>query len=190
MDSERCEIYISAGSENKRDWKSCYLKRPRNITLIKVFKNLQLTLSKLLGSSIAAIAALIGFSTESSAQTIRINAGIDDSGYTNYIEAFEYDYVSEKPSFPGGESKLMEFINSNRVYPAEAYEKGIQGRVTCWFIVNADGSISNVNLLRSVNALLNEEAIRIFSLMPSWIPGRIDGIPVPVRVVRSVRFKK
>lgn len=146
-------------------------------------------LTKLL-CSLATIAGLMGLTPKAGAQTIRINVGVDDSGFTNYIEAFEYDYVTEKPSFPGGEGKLMEFINNNRKYPTEAYEKGIQGRVTCWFIVNADGSVSNVSLLRSVNALLNEEAIRIFSLMPSWNPGRIDGIPVPVRVVRSVRFKK
>lgn len=138
----------------------------------------------------SAIATVLGLAIPAKGQTIRINAGIDESGFTNYIEVFEYDYVSEKPSFPGGEGKLTEFINANRIYPPEAYERGIQGRVTCWFIVNADGSVSNVNLMRSVNTLLNEEAIRIFSLMPPWIPGRIDGIPVPVRVVRSVRFRK
>lgn len=115
---------------------------------------------------------------------------MDPHGYSNFIDVFEYDYVSEKPSFPGGETKLMEFINTNRVYPPEAYAKGIQGRVTCWFVVNSDGSVSNINLLRSVNSLLNEEAIRIFSLMPDWNPGRIDGIAVPVRVVRSVCFRK
>ena len=139
----------------------------------------------------SALIVLAFAANTASAQIVRINIGVDDvTGITNYIEAFEYDYVPEKPSFPGGESKLMEFINTNRIYPPEAYAKGIQGRVTCWFIVNADGSISNVNLLRSVNSLLNEEAIRIFSLMPHWNPGRMDGIPVPVRVVRSVRFKK
>ena len=153
------------------------------------FINTTLILIKLLFS--IAFAALILWQTPGAgAQTIRINIGVDEAGFTNYIEAFEYDYVTEKPTFPGGEGKLMEFINSNRVYPAEAYERGIQGRVTCWFIVNSDGSVSNVSLLRSVNHLLNEEAIRIFSLMPNWNPGRIDGIPVPVRVVRSVRFKK
>ena len=131
-----------------------------------------------------------GLSPRAQSQTIRINIGLDDAGFTNYIEAFEYDFVPEKPCFPGGEAKLMEFINENRIYPPEAYNKGIQGRVTCWFIVNADGSVSNVSLLRSVNSLLNEEALRIFNMMPPWHPGRIDGIPVPVRVVRSVRFKK
>lgn len=123
-------------------------------------------------------------------QTFSVMAGYDEYGMANYIEAFEYDYVHEKPSYPGGENKLTEFINATRVYPSEAYQKGIQGRVTCWFIVNCDGSVSNVSLMRSVNALLNEEAIRIFSLMPDWIPGRINGIPVPVRVVRSVNFRK
>ena len=125
------------------------------------------------------------------AQTIRVLAGVDEeTGIMSYIEAFEYDVVTEKPTFPGGEGKLTEFINTNRLYPQEAYNKGIQGRVTCWFIVNADGRVSNVSLLRSVNSLLDEEAIRVFGLMPPWIPGRMEGIPVPVRVVRSVCFRK
>lgn len=139
---------------------------------------------------IAVFTAILAGYSEGQAQTITVNVGMDESGFTNFIEAFEYDFVQEKPSFPGGESKLTEFINKNRHYPKEAYDKGIQGRVTCWFIVNADGSVSNVSLLRSVNELLNEEALRIFSIMPSWIPGRIDGIAVPVRVVRSVKFRK
>ena len=139
---------------------------------------------------VATISALLGISPKASAQTIRINVGVDDAGFTNYIEAFEYDYVTEKPSFPGGEAKLTEFINANRNYPKEAYQKGIQGRVTCWFIVNPDGSISNVNMVRSVNALLDEEAKRIFSIMPSWSPGRINGVAVPVRVVKSIKFRK
>ena len=139
---------------------------------------------------LAALVLTFINTNQAKAQTVTVKAGIDEYGITNFIEAFEYDFVDEKPSFPGGETKLMEFINANRVYPQEAYNKGIQGRVTCWFIVNADGRVSNVNLLRSVNELLNEEALRIFSIMPPWHPGRIDGIPVPVRVVRSVKFRK
>lgn len=141
-------------------------------------------------SSLAVVAALLGLSAKAQGQTIRIMAGTDEQGITSYFEAFEYDFVTEKPHFPGGEAKLTEFINQHRHYPTEAYEKGIQGRVTCWFIVNSDGSISNVSLLRSVNELLNEEALRIFSIMPDWVPGRLNGIAVPVRVVRSVRFRK
>lgn len=147
-------------------------------------------MKKTLFSLIAVVTMWLGFPSEASSQIIRINTGIDESGVASFIEAFEFDYVHEKPSFPGGESKLVEFINKNRQYPTEAYNKGIQGRVTCWFIVNADGSVSNVNLQRSVNVLLDTEAIRIFSLMPDWNPGKIDGVPVPVRVMRSVRFRK
>ena len=135
------------------------------------------------------LSALFLFSSFSlKAQIVRVNNV--EAGPQSYMEVFEYDYVNQKPEFPGGNDKVLDYINDNRKYPAEAYNKGIQGRVKCSFIVNADGSISNVSLLRSVNELLNEEAIRIFSLMPAWQPGKIDGIPVPVRVVRSVRFKK
>lgn len=139
---------------------------------------------------LAIVMAVICTASVARSQTIRVIAGISDSGVTTYIDAFEYDFVTEKPCFPGGEAKLMEFINANRHYPRKAYDLGIQGRVACWFIVNSDGSVSNVSILRGVNELLNEEAIRIFSLMPAWEPGRIDGIPVPTRVVRTVRFRK
>lgn len=132
----------------------------------------------------------LSISNSSNAQTIKISSGSDSNGTRSYVEVFEYDYVSQKPSFPGGESKLVEFINSEREYPREAYERGIQGRVTCSFIVNTDGSISNVRLLRGVNVLLNEEAIRIFNAMPSWIPGRNAGRAVPVRVTRTVNFRR
>lgn len=124
------------------------------------------------------------------AQTCRVKAGNSAAGHKCYIEAYEYDYVAEKPSFPGGESKLVEFINSNRVYPQEAYKKGIQGRVTCSFIVNADGTISHISILKGVETTLNQEAIRIMSKMPEWKAGRHDGKAVPVRVVWSVPFRK
>ena len=146
-------------------------------------------LVKLFCTALASL-ALLFCSGHADAQIVRVASGVSEGGVTNYIEVFEYGYVSEKPSFPGGEAKLTEFINNNRQYPKEAYDRGIQGRVTCQFVVNADGSVSNISLVRSVNNLLNDEAIRIFSLMPQWIPGRIDGIAVPVRVIRSVRFKK
>lgn len=141
-------------------------------------------------SSVAILAALFTTSGHAQSPIIRVAAGVDNSGSTRYIEAFEYDYVTEKPCFPGGEGKLYEFINHEREYPTEAYERGIQGKVTCWFIVNPDGSISNVTLYKSVNELLNEEALRIFSQMPAWEPGRMNGKAVPVRVVRSIRFRK
>jgi len=116
---------------------------------------------------------------------------IDGNGTRmEYREVYQYDYVWEKPSFPGGDGKLLNFINEHRRYPEKAYKKGVQGRVTCAFIVNVDGSVTDVQVIRGVEASLNEEAVRIFRLMPPWHPGRINGQPVPVRVIRAVPFRK
>lgn len=123
------------------------------------------------------------------AQTCRIRCGVSSEGRKIYKEVFEYDFVATKPVYPGGDTGLLEFINKNRRYPAQAYEKKIQGRVTCQFVVNADGSVSNIEIIRGVESSLNEEALRVLSLMPSWEPGRIEGRPVPVRVVWSVPFR-
>lgn len=125
-----------------------------------------------------------------SAQTYRVKAGKTNTGGNSYLEVFEYDYVKEKPAFPGGSEKLVEFINKNRQYPAEAYKKGIQGRVTCSFIVNVDGSVSHISIIRGVEHSLNQEAMRVMSKMPEWMPGKHEGKTVPVRVVWSVPFRK
>lgn len=123
-------------------------------------------------------------------QTCRVNIGSNHSGCTSYIEVYEYDYVTEKPTFPGGDALLMRFINQNREYPKAAYDRGIQGRVTCSFIVNADGTVSHISVIRGVEPSLNKEAIRVLSQMPQWEPGKINGQNVPTRVVWSVPFRK
>ncbi|MGN0236910.1 MAG: energy transducer TonB [Lepagella sp.] len=124
------------------------------------------------------------------AQTCRVNIGSTTTGSVSYIEVYEYDYVDDKPTFPGGDTQLMKFINNNRVYPKDAYKKGIQGRVTCSFVVNTDGSVSHISVIRGVNPSLNKEAIRVLSKMPEWKPGKLDGQPVPTRVVWSVPFRR
>ncbi len=128
--------------------------------------------------------------TDCAAQTCRIKSGVSADGHISYIEVFEYDFVEEKPVFPGGGTELVNFINKNRRYPAEAYSMGIEGRVTCSFVVNCDGSISNVSIIRGVEPTLNKEAMRIISKMPNWSPGKIEGNAVPVRVICAVPFRK
>lgn len=123
-------------------------------------------------------------------QTCRVNAGQSVEGVQSYIEVYEYDFVTDKPCFPGGDRLLLSYINSTRCYPEEAYKRGIEGNVTCSFVVNRDGSISHVRVLRGVEPSLNREAVRILSRMPLWNPGRLEGETVPVRVVRSVAFRK
>ena len=145
-------------------------------------------LIRLFNTLIAAL-ILLGISNTASAQIITINVG-GSNGSENYMQVYEYDAVTVKPCFPGGEEKLTDFINTHRQYPKAAYDKGIQGTVSCWFIVNTDGSVSNISIRKSISALLDNEAVRIFSLMPKWSPGRINGMAVPVRVFRSVKFRK
>ncbi|MDE5663126.1 MAG: energy transducer TonB [Muribaculaceae bacterium] len=125
------------------------------------------------------------------AQTCRVAMGVNADGRRAYMEVFEYDYVPQKPSFPGGDWALVNYINTHRQYPRKAYEAGVEGRVTCSFVVNTDGSISHVKVIKSVEETLNREAVRILAEMPSWEPGRLDdGRTVPVRVIWSIPFRK
>ena len=91
------------------------------------------------------------------------------------------DSVDEKPSFPGGESAMKSYLNSNVKYPAAAQENGIQGRVIVQFIIEKDGSISDVKISRSVFSSLDREALRVVKAMPKWNPGKVNGIPVRVK---------
>ena len=136
--------------------------------------------------------SLITFSNtiEIFSQTYKIKISATKNEGVTYTEVYEYDFVDEKPEFPGGGNSLINFINENRRYPTEAYEMGIQGRVTCSFIVHSDGKISHIQILRGVERSLNDEAVRIFSQMPEWIPGKLDNRPVPVRVIFSIPFRK
>lgn len=123
-------------------------------------------------------------------QTCRVKIDSPNHSCHIYTEVYEYDYVEDKPEFPGGRNNMISFINSTRKYPQEAYELGIEGRVTCAFIVNEDGRISNIKVLKGVESSLNNEAMRIISLMPLWIPGKINEQAVPVRVITCIPFRK
>lgn len=148
-----------------------------------------MTFNRFIPLAAAAIAALASFS-EADAQTCRVTAGITADGKRSYLEVYEYDYVESKPQFPGGDSRLVAFINETRRYPAKAYREGVEGRVTCSFVVNTDGSVSHITVLKGVESSLNKEAVRIFSKMPDWQPGKISGHTVPVRVVWAIPFRK
>ena len=137
-----------------------------------------------------ATALTAAAASEASAQTCRVNSGVNANGCMSYKEVYEFDYVEKKPEFPGGGQSLVNFINDHRRYPAEAYAAGIEGRVMCSFVVNADGTVSNLTVIKGVEPSLNREALRILSKMPSWSPGKIEDTAVPVRVVCAVPFRK
>ena len=100
-----------------------------------------------------------------------------------------FDVVEQMPHFPGGDAALIQFLKENIKYPEAAEKNGIQGRVICTFVVKDDGSVTNVQILRSVNNLLDNEAVRVIQAMPKWVPGKQNGEPVFVKYTLPITFK-
>jgi protein TonB len=99
-----------------------------------------------------------------------------------------FTVVESYPEFPGGEAALYNFLGKNLRYPDMAKETGISGKVYVTFIVEKDGSITDVKLARGIGGGCDEEALRVVNLMPKWTPGKQRGIPVRVRYIFSVKF--
>ncbi|MDR1357239.1 MAG: energy transducer TonB [Tannerellaceae bacterium] len=100
-----------------------------------------------------------------------------------------FTVVEEMPAFPGGETELLKFINGAIRYPVIAQENGIQGRVTCAFVVNRDGAVVDAEIMRGVDPSLDKEALRVINTMPKWSPGKQRGKPVRVRYIIPVTFR-
>ena len=100
-----------------------------------------------------------------------------------------FDVVEQMPSFPGGDAALMSFLNKNIKYPVIAEENGIQGRVVATFVVERDGSITDVKVIKSVDPSLDKEAVRVLKSMPKWIPGKQNGQAVRVKYTVPVTFR-
>lgn len=100
-----------------------------------------------------------------------------------------FDVVEQQPAFPGGQSALLQWLSQNIHYPAVAEENGIQGRVVVSFVVEKDGSISNVQVVRGVDPSLDKEAARVVKAMPKWTPGKQNGQAVRVKYNVPVTFK-
>ena len=133
-------------------------------------------------------------------EDIEINADVDQNEVIEEyvpVEVEEEDVqeqeifqiVEEMPSYPGGEQKLMEYVAKNIKYPQIARETGIQGRVFVGFVVEPDGSVSNVKVLRGIGGGCDEEAMRVVKGMPKWKPGKQRGKAVRVSYMLPVNFK-
>ena len=105
------------------------------------------------------------------------------------VENKVFDVVEQMPSFPGGPSALMQYLSSNIKYPVVAQENGVQGRVVVSFVVERDGSITDVQVARSVDPSLDREAQRVVRNMPRWIPGKQNGQAVRVKYNVPVAFR-
>ena len=102
-----------------------------------------------------------------------------------------YSSADVMPSFPGGDDALMKYLKKNLKYPVAAKTSNIQGKVFVAFVVNADGKVTDVTLLKKdkVGGGCDEEAIRIIQAMPAWTPGKLDGKNIPVQLNLPVQFK-
>jgi TonB family protein len=128
-------------------------------------------------------------------QTDSLNVGNGEEpppppAYTETIvnEAEVFQFVEEMPEFPGGETALLEFIAKNVVYPKEAQENGISGKVFIQFVVMKDGKISNIKVLRGVDPSLDAEAVNVIKKLPIWKPGKQKGTPVNVSYTVPIKF--
>ena len=101
-----------------------------------------------------------------------------------------YTKVEKMPMYPGGKDALIEFLKNNMKYPEAARKKGIEGRVICQFIVDRDGTITDVTVVRSGgHPSLDKEAVRVIKAMPKWIPGEKDGQKVRVKYTVPLNFR-
>ncbi|KAA6339311.1 hypothetical protein EZS27_012739, partial [termite gut metagenome] len=108
---------------------------------------------------------------------------------TQKEEEKPYQVVEQMPTFPGGTEELMKFISSNMRYPTISLENGIQGRVICRFVVAKDGTVQDIQIVRSLDPNCDKEAVRVLKLLPKFIPGKQNGRNVPVYFTLPVMFK-
>ena len=100
-----------------------------------------------------------------------------------------FSFVEESPEFPGGEEKLMKFLTTNLKYPQIARENAVEGNVYVKFIIEKDGSITNIQVARGIGYGCDQEAVRVVKTMPKWEPGKQRGTPVRSRFILPFKFK-
>ena len=120
---------------------------------------------------------------------LKVNEKVVDEVPPAVEETKIFEVVEQMPSFPGGDAALMQFLSKNIKYPVVAEENGIQGRVIATFVVERDGSITDVKVVKSVDPSLDKEAIRVLKSMPKWIPGKQNGSAVRVKYTVPVTFR-
>ncbi|HBG71626.1 MAG: hypothetical protein A2W93_08285 [Bacteroidetes bacterium GWF2_43_63] len=107
-----------------------------------------------------------------------------ETDYNNKI----FTIVEDSPEFPGGQDALMTYLMNNIKYPHEAMEASIQGTVYVTFVIETDGAVSNVKVLRGIGGACDEEAVRVVKGMPNWTPGKQRGKAVRVQFNLPIRF--
>ena len=156
-------------------------KRTRTAGRIKYALFAPLAAALLLASNISCV------STEKNEEAL--SSAPEESRAVKAPEGEIYQVVEEMPEFPGGMGECMKFIGKNIKYPAEAIEKGIQGRVIIQMVVTKEGDIAEAKVVRNIDPLLDAEALRVINSMPKWKPGKQKGEAVNVKYTIPVMFR-
>lgn len=156
------------------------IKRKKKINVIKEIRSIE---QQLFGKAmmIVGISLLLTLSS--------CEKDDDDIDDPEPVTEIVDETVDQMASYPGGIPALMDFLNENIKYPEQAEREGIEGRVVAGFIVERDGSVSNIEIIKSVHPLLDAEVVRVMSLMPNWIPGKQHGMPIRTRYSMPVTFR-
>ncbi len=140
-------------------------------------------------SDVAISSVTFDQGSEEGQQVLKQNEVVVEKVEQKEEETKVFEVVEQMPQFPGGDAALMQYLSSHIKYPVVAEENGIQGRVVCTFVVERNGSISDVRVVKSVDPSLDKEAVRVIKGMPSWIPGKQNGSAVRVKYTVPVTFR-
>ena len=145
----------------------------------------------MMGAVIAGATIVTHAQTENGGTVLMAKDTITQSKPPKHVEEKNkvFYIVEQMPSFPGGTVQLMKWLAEHVQYPAGALKTSVQGRVIIAFVVERDGSITDVNVVRSVDPSLDKEAARVVRNMPKWIPGKQNGAPVRVKYNVPVTFR-
>jgi protein TonB len=143
---------------------------------------------------VAMFCTLVMFAQSDDVNTISNDTVIDDDQFTAYIDPERGEIlltpIQVMPEFPGGERAMFQYIQENLKYPKRAFKKQIRDRCICQFVVEQDGSISNVIVVRSSgNKSLDRAALRVIKTMPKWTPGRMQGKIIRTKYALPVKFR-
>jgi protein TonB len=126
---------------------------------------------------LVALMMAFGFSTASAQKTV-----------VSQKNEKVFDVVEQMPEYPGGMQALFEFLSQNIKYPEDAQKQKVEGRVIATFVVETDGSISNIEVVKHAFPSLDAEAVRVLSAMPNWTPGKQSGKVVRVKYTVPLNF--
>ncbi len=140
-------------------------------------------------SDVAISSVTFDQGSEEGQQVLKQNEVVVEKVEQKEEETKVFEVVEQMPQFPGGDAALMQYLSSHIKYPVVAEENGIQGRVVCTFVVERNGSISDVRVVKSVDPSLDKEAVRVIKGMPTWIPGKQNGSAVRVKYTVPVTFR-